>query len=88
MKPNDCDGKYPIFSPKMDMTKHVFRQGAGKKKKYNMVKWDGLCLPKEFGGLDFLDTRAMNTALLARLYRVESGDDSLRIRLKEKNIWR
>ena len=68
----------------MDMTKHVFWQGAGKKKKYNMVNWDGLCLPKEFGGLDFLDTRAMNTALLARLYRVESGDDSLRIRFKKK----
>jgi hypothetical protein len=67
----------------MDTVKaRFFWQGAGKKKKYCMVKWEGPCTPKEFGGLGFLETRAMNTALLAKwLYRIESGDDNLCIRL-------
>ena len=62
-----------------------FWQGVGKKKKYHMVKWEGLCTPKEFGGLGFLNIRAMNKALLAKwLYRIESGDDSLCIRILKK----
>jgi len=43
-----------------------FWQGTGKKKKYHMIRWEALSTPKEFGGLGFLDTRAMNTALLAK----------------------
>ena len=28
---------------------------------YHMVKWEALAAPKDFGGLGFVDTRAMNT---------------------------
>lgn len=41
--------------------------------------------PKEFGGLGFIDTRAMYSALLCKwIYRLESGEDSLCINL----LWR
>jgi hypothetical protein len=43
-----------------------FWEGVGNKKKYHMIKWDALDKPKEFGGLGFIDTRAMNTTLLCK----------------------
>lgn len=47
-----------------------------------MIKWEALDKPKEFGGLGFIDTRAMNKALVCKwIYRMESGDDSLCMRL-------
>ena len=59
-----------------------FWQGVGKKKKYHMIKWDALDKPKEFGGLGFIDTRAMNIALLSRwIFRIECGEDSACINL-------
>lgn len=40
-------------------------------------KWEALDKPKEFGGLGFIDTRAMNAALLCKwIFRLESGEDS------------
>ena len=43
-----------------------------------MIKWEALDKPKEFGGLGFIDTRAMKTALLCKsIFRLESGEDSL-----------
>ena len=47
-----------------------------------MMRWEALSTLKDFGGLGFLETRAMNIALLAKwLFRIESGDSSLCIKL-------
>jgi hypothetical protein len=55
-----------------------FWEGMGNKKKFHMIKWEALDKPKDFGGLGFIDTRAMNTALLCKwIFRLESGEDSL-----------
>lgn len=43
-----------------------------------MIKWEALDKPKDFGGLGFIDTRAMNISLLCKwIYRLESGENSL-----------
>ena len=53
-------------------------EGAGNRKKYHMVKWEALATPKDFGGLGFVDTRSMNTVLLAKwCYKLDRGDDNL-----------
>jgi hypothetical protein len=55
-----------------------FWEGVGNKKKYHMIKWEALASPKEFGGLGFLDTRAMNTALLTKwIFKLDRGDKNL-----------
>lgn len=55
-----------------------FWEGVGNKKKYHMIKWEALASPKEFGGLGFVDTRAMNKALLAKwIYKLDRGDNTL-----------
>lgn len=55
-----------------------FWEGVGNKKKYHMIKWEALSRPKDFGGLGFIDTRAVNVALQGKwIYRLESGDESL-----------
>ena len=55
----------------------LFWEGVDKKK-YHMVKWGALAKPKEFGGLGFINTRAMNAALLCKwIFRLDSGDDSI-----------
>ena len=61
----------------------------GKKKKYHMIKWDALNKPKEFRGLGFINTSAMNIALLSRwISRIESEEESpCRRLLRKKNIW-
>ena len=62
-----------------------FWQGVGSKRKYHMVKWDTLARPKEFGELGFLDTRAMNTVLLAkRTSHIDGGEDSTCIKILGK----
>jgi hypothetical protein len=54
-----------------------FWEGVGNKK-YHMIKWEALASPKEFGGLGFLDTRAMNTALLTKwIFKLDRGDKNL-----------
>nr|CAE04095.3 OSJNBa0096F01.4 [Oryza sativa Japonica Group] len=46
--------------------------------KYHMVKWEDMAFPKDFGGLGFTETRAMNIALLAKwIFKLESPDQSL-----------
>jgi len=51
-----------------------FWEGVRNKKKYHMIKWEALDKPKEFRGPGFIDTRAMNFALLCKwIYRIESG---------------
>uniref|UniRef100_J3LHY0 Reverse transcriptase zinc-binding domain-containing protein n=1 Tax=Oryza brachyantha TaxID=4533 RepID=J3LHY0_ORYBR len=49
-------------------------EGIGDKRKYHMSNWESLALPKDFGGLGFLDTRLRNLALLAKwIFLVENG---------------
>uniref|UniRef100_J3N7T1 Reverse transcriptase zinc-binding domain-containing protein n=1 Tax=Oryza brachyantha TaxID=4533 RepID=J3N7T1_ORYBR len=49
------------FHKKMDQIRgNFYWQGVGKKKKYHLIKWQALCRSKDYGGLDFLDTRIMN----------------------------
>jgi hypothetical protein len=55
------------FHQKMDTIRgNFYWQGVGEKKKYHMIRWDTPCRPKEFGGMGFLDTRAMNLYLLSK----------------------
>jgi hypothetical protein len=63
----------------MDMSRaRFFWEGVGEKKKYHMVKWDRLCMPKEFGGLGFADTRIRNICLLSKwIYKLEAGAKDL-----------
>lgn len=50
-----------------------------------MVKWDALDKPKEYGGLGFIDTRVMNTALLCKwIYRLENGGEGLGLDILRK----
>lgn len=64
---------------KMDAIRaRFFLDGLEGKKKYHMIKWEALCIPKEDGGLGFLNTKIMNEALLCKwIYKLESGTDSL-----------
>lgn len=41
-------------------------QGVGKKRKYQMINWQALCRPMEYGGVVFLNTKDMNTCLLSK----------------------
>lgn len=50
----------------------------GKKKKYHMMKWEGLIRPKDYGGLGFMDTKIMNLCLLSKwVFRLEGGDSDM-----------
>jgi hypothetical protein len=45
--------------------------------------------PKKFGGLGFIDTKAMNTPLLCKwIYRLESGEESMYMSLLTKKYLR
>jgi len=63
-------GVYQLYECNFQMLDSVrarlFWQGTGKKKKYHIVKWEAMSRPKEFGGLGFLDVRAVNTCLLVK----------------------
>jgi hypothetical protein len=74
--------------PRFDSTRgNFFWEGVGNKKKYHMIKWEALDKPKEFGGLGFIDTRVMNTALLCKsIYRLESGEDLCMNLLRRKYL--
>jgi len=64
-----------------------FWEGVGNKKKYHMVKWEALAVPKDFGGLGFVDTRAMNTSLLAKwIFKLDKGEKSLALEVLRKKI--
>ena len=50
-----------------------------------MIKWEALATPKDFGGLGFADTRAMNTVLLAKwCHRIDRGDSSMPLEVFRK----
>ena len=61
----------------------------GNKKKYHMVKWEAMATPKDFGGLGFIDTRAMNTVLLAKwIYKLDRGEESMALQVLRRKYLR
>lgn len=66
-----------------------FWEGVGNKKKYHMIKWETLAVPKEFGGLGFIDTRIMNTVLLAKwIFKLDRGENSMALVVLRKKYLR
>jgi hypothetical protein len=60
-------------------------EGVGNNEKYHMIKWDALAPPREFGGLGFVDTRAMNIVLLAKwIYKLDKGNESMALNVLRK----
>ena len=40
-----------------------------------MVKWDNVCLPRDFGGLGIINTMIMNAVLLTKwIWRIQVND--------------
>uniref|UniRef100_A0A0A9ENT9 Uncharacterized protein n=1 Tax=Arundo donax TaxID=35708 RepID=A0A0A9ENT9_ARUDO len=46
--------------------RRFFWQGGGTKRKYHLVKWDRICMPKKKGGLGIRNLRKMNISLLCK----------------------
>lgn len=45
------------------------------KRKYHLVNWHVVCMPKDYGGLGVLDLKAMNQSLLyKRLWKLENTE--------------
>ena len=44
-----------------------------------MLKWENVCLPKEFGGLGIINTRILNEALLLKwVWRIyDEGEEDI-----------
>ena len=42
-------------------------QGGHNSKKYHLVDWDTVCIPKDQGGLGVLDLNSMNKCLLSKM---------------------
>jgi hypothetical protein len=62
-----------------------FWQGVGNNEKYRALKWKVLGWPKEYCGVEFLETRVMNVALLTkRIYGTEKGEQSICISILSK----
>lgn len=59
----------------MDMIRsQFFWRGDCSKFKYHMVRWENVCLPKDFGGLGVLNTKLMNEALLTKwVWRIQNN---------------
>jgi hypothetical protein len=44
----------------------IFLEGDIEKFKYHMIKWENVCLPKEFGGAGVVNTKLFNKALILK----------------------
>ena len=57
------------------------------KKKYHLVKWETVCLPKECGGLGVLDLETMNKSLLCKwLWKLENTEGTWQELLRRKYL--
>jgi hypothetical protein len=63
----------------MDSIRGIFfLEGESKKFKYHMARRESLTIPKEFRGLDILNTRRLNDCLLVKWIRkIVNREDSL-----------
>jgi len=62
-------------------------QGGHNSKKYHLVDWDTVCIPKDQGGLGVLDLNSMNKCLLSKwIWKIENSDGLWQKILKEKYI--
>ena len=62
-------------------------QGGHNSKKYHLVDWDTVCIPKDQGGLGVLDLNSMNKCLLSKwIWKIENLDGLWQKILKEKYI--
>lgn len=41
-------------------------QGTSQKRKYALISWKWVCMPKELGGMGVLDLHSMNISLLLK----------------------
>lgn len=56
-------------------------------KKYHLVSWSVVCLPKDQGGLGVLDLRTMNLSLLGKwLWRLENEEGQWQEIIKKKYL--
>jgi hypothetical protein len=54
-----------------------FWEGQGTKKKFHWVNWQQICQPKSQGGLEVMNTKAMNICLMAKwIWRMLAGQDN------------
>ncbi|WVZ62207.1 hypothetical protein U9M48_011977 [Paspalum notatum var. saurae] len=66
------------FSKKTEQLKRKTSIGDNHRKKYRLIKWGLLCLPKDQGGLEILNLEAQNTCLISKwLYKL----------INENGIW-
>jgi hypothetical protein len=64
-----------------------FWQGDNHKKKYRLMKWDILCLPKDQGGLGILNLEIKNICLLSKwLYKLINEDGIWQELLRKKYL--
>jgi hypothetical protein len=56
------------------------------KKRYHLVNWHTICLPKDCGGLGVLDLPTMNKSLLCKwLWKLENTEEIWQQMLTKKN---
>ena len=68
-----------------------FWRGDSDRAKYHMIKWENVCLPKDFGGLGIINTWVMNESLLLKwVWRLlqNSRDDKCCQLLRAKYLQR
>jgi len=68
-----------------------FGVGDSDRAKYHMIKWENVCLPKDFGGLGIINTWVMNESLLLKwVWRLlqNSRDDKCCQLLRAKYLQR
>jgi hypothetical protein len=60
--------KMPVkIRKKLDRIRCQFLwQGTSTKKKFALIKWSKICMPRQFGGLGILDLHCMNISLLLK----------------------
>lgn len=73
---------------RLDKTrKRFFWQGGKLKKKYHLVKWEKICLPKEKGGLGVHDLKRMNYSLLCKWWwKLENEEGTWQEIVKKKYV--
>ena len=62
---------------KMDtLRSKFFWRGDIERFKYHMMRWDNVCLPKDYGGLGILNSKILNESLLLKwIWRIYNADE-------------